>query len=66
MEGSSADDCDKEDGGQAIIITLNAQDDEPSGLFVRLQSWDPEKKHTALQPFLNKRLRVTVEVIGDL
>lgn len=66
VEDSVTADISKQDGGQAIIITLTPKDGEESGLFVRLQSWDPKKEHSHLQPFLNKRLRVTVETIDEV
>ena len=64
VEGSSSFDIEREDGGQAVIITLDSGSTR-NGMFVRLQSWDETKEHAALQPFLDKRLRVTVEVLDD-
>lgn len=52
----------EEDGGQALIYTLS--DYSGSGVFVRVQSWDPAGGHKALK-LLGRRLRVTVEPLPE-
>lgn len=52
--------CDKEDGGQALISSIEGQDDF---FFVRLQSWDENCEHSTMKSLEGKKVRVTVEVI---
>lgn len=52
-----------EDGGQALIAEFYGRDDEETGMWVRVHSWDPDKKHELMQHFMNARVRVTVEVL---
>ena len=47
-----------DDGRRAMIIELDGEDE----VFVRLQSWDDEKKHPRLSSLIGKKIRVTVEV----
>jgi hypothetical protein len=51
----------KEDGGQALIYTIVAEN--VPELFFRLQSWDESKemKHTEFNKLLGKKLRITIE-----
>lgn len=60
---------DSEDGGQALIATINAQD-QNSSMFVRLQSWtdgdqnsDDGPEHPEAELFRGKKVRITFEVI---
>jgi hypothetical protein len=52
-----------EDGGQAVLPNLNEGETPNNGMFVRIQSWDEELKHEEIQPFLGKKVKVTVEVV---
>ncbi len=52
-----------EDGGQAQIAEFATTSE--TGLFVRVQSWDDQRKHAEMAQLLNKRVRVTVEVLDD-
>jgi hypothetical protein len=68
---------DKEDGGRALIATINDIEDADCGMFVRIQSWDDVStgkdeqgyevgfKHTQARQFEGKKVRVTVEVIDN-
>lgn len=49
------------DGGQAMIAEISAECHD--GMFVRLQSWDTSKRHLELNSLINKRIRVTVEIL---
>ncbi len=50
-----------DDGGIARIIEVN--DGVEDHLFIRIQSWDISREHTAMRPLEHKRLRVTIEVV---
>jgi hypothetical protein len=50
-----------EDGGQAIIAEVGG--DKDAGMFVRIQSWDETMRHAEIEPFLGKRVRVTIETL---
>jgi hypothetical protein len=52
-----------QDGGQAQLVEF--ANTSETGLFVRLQSWDDQREHTEMALLLNKRVRVTVEVLED-
>lgn len=68
-------DCDKEDGGRALIASIEDQVEPPfvptvfdnpedsCEFFVRLQSWDDGKEHTLMKSIQGKKVRVTIEVI---
>lgn len=45
-----------------IIIDTEHSNDE-NGMFIRIQSWDLSKKHIDLNNLLNKRVRITIEVL---
>ena len=51
----------EEDAGQSWIAEFGLASD--TGMFVRLHSWDPECVHDQMQAFVNKRVRITVEVM---
>ena len=55
---------DVQDGGQAQIVEFFSHD-MGEGLFVRLQSWDPDGLHSEMALMMNKRVRVTVEILED-
>ncbi len=65
-EGQLVKEC-VEDGGQAVIcdrlnfITQNSDDE--NGMSVTIQSWDEDTIHTDLNLLLNKKVRITIEVI---
>lgn len=54
---------DTQDGGQAKIVEFTCNDDV--GIFVRVQSWDPDRLHDHMALMMNKRVRVTVEILED-
>lgn len=57
---------DKEDGGQALITTMDFRDtpeDEDNGMFVRIQSWDENCKHEEFKKFEGRKIRITIETI---
>jgi hypothetical protein len=59
-------DLDVEDGGQALIVHVDAGDDVDEGWFVRVQSWSERKQHEPWVAALHgKRVRVTVEVLDE-
>lgn len=53
----------QEDAGASWIAEFAGSSEE--GLFVRLQSWDPDQQHAEMREFMNKRMKITVEVIED-
>lgn len=59
----SPDKVERDDGGMALIIQLNTDEDQESGMFVRIQSWDPEKKHEDIQRLFGRRIEVIVRII---
>lgn len=60
-----------EDGGAALIATLNSGPSEDATVFVRIQSYDEtawedaEAAHPWIRAAIGKRVRVTIEVIED-
>jgi hypothetical protein len=63
LEGDAV--ADVEDGGKAMILYIGEQyPDEDDEVFVRVQSWSEGSDHSALDAFVGKRLRVTVEVVS--
>lgn len=56
---------DNEDSGQALIAQIGGGDGEvsPPNMFVRIQSWDKNKEHKKALALINKRVRITIEVI---
>ena len=52
-----------QDGGQAQIVEFTGNNEV--GVFVRVQSWDPDKEHANIKLMMNKRIRVTVEILED-
>jgi hypothetical protein len=54
---------DTQDGGQAQIVEFTCANDV--GVFVRVQSWDPDKEHAHMALMMGKRVRVTVEILED-
>jgi aromatic ring-cleaving dioxygenase len=54
---------DVQDGGQAQIVEFFGYNME--GLFVRVQSWDPDKEHANMALMMGKRVRVTVQILED-
>jgi uncharacterized LabA/DUF88 family protein len=51
----------QEDHGQSWIAEFGGADDV--GMFVRLQSWDPDLAHDHMSMLMNKRVKITVEVM---
>lgn len=52
-----------EDGGQALIAEFYAGEDDESGMWVKVISWDETLDHALMKQFMNKRVKVTVEVL---
>ena len=52
---------EKEDGGCAMIATIS--DDDETGVFIRVQSWDDNKEHEDFKSLIGKKVRITIEVI---
>jgi hypothetical protein len=52
-----------EDAGQSWIAEFG--DESEVGMFVRLQSWDPNLAHDHMRMLMNKRVRITVEVLDS-
>ena len=52
---------DVQDGGQAQIVEFTGNNEV--GVFVRVQSWDPDKEHANIKLMMGKRVRVTVEIL---
>jgi hypothetical protein len=48
-----------------VIDDYELDHDNEVGLFVRVLSWDPEKRHVAAKPLEGQTLRITVEVGAD-
>lgn len=64
----AADDISREDGGRAMVFSIDNQIDPPdrdstAGPFVRFQSWDDAKEHSEFRKFIGKRVRITIEVV---
>jgi hypothetical protein len=55
----------REDGGQALIATIDDGSDEDTGIFVRLQSWDESTEHKLFNQLINKKVRITIETIEE-
>jgi len=56
-----------EDGGQSMICEFdNTVEQATDGyFFVRLQSWNEDKKHPTLAAVAGHRVRVTVDVLDE-
>jgi hypothetical protein len=54
-----------EDSGAAMIADTNGvnYDNEDSGLFVRIQSWDESLKHPLTKSLEGKKVKITIEVL---
>lgn len=62
----SPDTVDVEDGGRAIICTLNvdvSENAEDEGIYARIISWSENKNHADINKFIGKRVRVTIETL---
>lgn len=56
----------KEDGGQAVVIEMDMTDGEmETGLFVRIQSWDPSKTHGDIRKLFGRKVEVTIRTIDN-
>jgi hypothetical protein len=55
----------KEDGGMALICDSFKfkSDDDESGMFVTLQSWDDRMVHRDLLRLIGKNVRITIQVL---
>lgn len=54
---------DKEDGEMALIFTASNAPDEDNGMYVRIISWDENKKHTEFNSFVGRKIKITIETI---
>jgi len=52
-----------DDGHQSLVYQVDDGTEEENGMFVRLHSWSTKKEHSELEAFLDKKVRVTIEVI---
>ena len=52
-----------EDSGCAMIGDVC--DNEDSGMFIRIQSWDETKEHKDFKSLIGKKIRVTIEVVEE-
>lgn len=53
-----------EDSGMSKIFHAGCEDyHDDNGMFVRIQSWDENKKHPQLSKFIGKRVRITIQEI---
>jgi hypothetical protein len=52
-----------EDHRQAMIAEVGSHKEQ--GMFVRLHSWDTTCEHAELIHLINKRIRITVEVLDE-
>ncbi len=52
-----------EDSGQARICQIDDSESGDKHLFVRIQSWDPECKHPAMESMRGKKVKITVELV---
>ena len=58
------EDVISEDGGAYSDFTLDIDgEDHESGMYVKVCSWDESKIHYDLRSLINKKVRVTIEVI---
>ena len=56
-------DVETEDGGQAKIVGLEQNAEDENGMFVKIQSWDEEKKHEEFNKFVGRKVKITIETI---
>lgn len=54
------DEYKTEDSGQALIAEI---DKENSALYVRLISYDEDKKHEDFEKLKNKKIKITIETL---
>lgn len=57
----NSDDIDVEDSGCAKIFTV--ADDLDTGMFVRICSWDENKRHEEFNRFVGRKIKITIETI---
>lgn len=50
------------DNGVSRMLEVTDDDDSEDGPYVRVMSWDPEKRHVALKPLEGCKIRMTVEL----
>lgn len=54
-------DATYEDGGAAVIAEI--VDDVTGREFFRFQSWDTSKRHTGINQFIGRTVRITIETL---
>lgn len=53
-----------EDSGKSIICDIvEADENHHDTMFLKVQSWDETKEHNQISQFINKKVRITIEVI---
>lgn len=55
---------DVQDSGVSETLEIIDEDelDEEVGPYIRVMSWDPDKRHVAIKPFKDTKVRVTLEL----
>lgn len=56
-------DMETEDGGQFKSFNVANNPNEENGMYVRICSWDESKIHSEFEPFINRKVRITIETI---
>ena len=46
-----------------LITYLTEQSDDDNGMFIRIQSWDENKKHKEFKTFMGRKVKITIETI---
>jgi hypothetical protein len=50
-----------DDAGQALVAEIVSDISGPE--FFRFQSWDPSKRHTGINQFIGRTVRITIETL---
>ena len=59
----STSNIDIEDGGRYFGILLCDNSEEENGMYVKICSWDENRKHTDFNKFKNRKIKITIETI---
>ncbi len=54
---------DIEDGGQFKAFQIIHNPETENGIYVKFCSWDENKEHKDFNNFINKRVKITIEVV---
>ena len=54
----------REDGGRALLTELEVEEseDKDNGMFVIVQSWDENKEHSEIRPFLDREITISIKI----